>query len=222
MMAESKQSRNHVRDSKEAGDLEEVHQGITCDLCAMSPILGIRYRCSVCPDFDVCSSCVTSRTQSGAHIPSHLYLRIDRTTAALQRRPQVSNRTAYVHHGFSCSECQVRGRPIVGVRFQCVQCQIDLCEACEAFGSHDPTHSRLKMISPQEEAQASRSVRPTVKRVKRPPDDDDRPRLMAAMLTASSGRFNFGALRWADSEAGLLEHVESLDLAVELRESTHM
>jgi len=204
-MAEAKESRNHVRDSKEAGDLEEVHQGITCDLCAMSPILGIRYRCSVCPDFDVCSSCVTSRTKSGSHIPSHLYLRIDRTTAALQQRPQVSNRTAYVHHRFSCSECQFRGQlrglPIVGVRFQCVQCQIDLCEACEAFGSHNPTHSRLKITIPQELVRRSG---------------------MARMLTASSGRFNFDALRWADSEAGLLEHVESLDMAVELREGPHM
>jgi len=35
----------------------QVHQSVVCDACEISPITGIRYKCSVCPDFDLCEKC---------------------------------------------------------------------------------------------------------------------------------------------------------------------
>jgi len=34
-----------------------VHSRVNCDGCGQRGIIGIRYKCSVCPDFDFCSSC---------------------------------------------------------------------------------------------------------------------------------------------------------------------
>jgi hypothetical protein len=34
-----------------------VHRGITCDGCNFRNIEGVRYKCSVCPDFDFCEQC---------------------------------------------------------------------------------------------------------------------------------------------------------------------
>jgi len=34
-----------------------VHARIECDGCGEGPIVGIRYKCSVCPDFDYCERC---------------------------------------------------------------------------------------------------------------------------------------------------------------------
>ncbi|CAG9313571.1 unnamed protein product [Blepharisma stoltei] len=34
-----------------------IHNRITCDGCQTTPIQGIRYKCSVCPDFDFCEKC---------------------------------------------------------------------------------------------------------------------------------------------------------------------
>ena len=34
-----------------------VHENVECDGCGVSPIVGIRYKCSVCKDFDYCEIC---------------------------------------------------------------------------------------------------------------------------------------------------------------------
>jgi hypothetical protein len=36
---------------------EIVHRNIICDGCGMHPLVGIRYKCSVCHDFDYCEKC---------------------------------------------------------------------------------------------------------------------------------------------------------------------
>jgi hypothetical protein len=131
------------------------HHGITCDQCGASPVVGVRYRCSVCPDFDLCEVCV-GRPEEAAHGDggAHLFLRLAGASAALQRHPQVANRSGVAHEGVWCDLCPGvataspgRRGCIIGTRFQCVQCQVDLCEACEASGRHDPSHPRMKFAA---------------------------------------------------------------------------
>ena len=38
-----------------------VHHRVQCDGCDTSPIVGVRYKCSVCPDFDFCENCEASK-----------------------------------------------------------------------------------------------------------------------------------------------------------------
>jgi hypothetical protein len=42
---------------KAADQAAQVHNRVTCDGCQTHPIQGIRYKCSVCPDFDMCEKC---------------------------------------------------------------------------------------------------------------------------------------------------------------------
>ncbi|XP_077975128.1 E3 ubiquitin-protein ligase HERC2-like isoform X2 [Styela clava] len=37
--------------------VEESHQQVTCDNCQANPIVGARYKCSVCYDYDLCEKC---------------------------------------------------------------------------------------------------------------------------------------------------------------------
>jgi hypothetical protein len=109
-----------------------LHPNIICDGCE-GPVIGTRFKCSVCLDFDFCQECHARR--SHAHpfrpIPS---------PAASDARP--------AHHGVRCDGCQVS--PITGKRFKCTVCwNFDLCESCEASGVHHPEHPLIKIARPQ-------------------------------------------------------------------------
>ena len=49
-----------------------VHDNVICDSCNGS-VVGIRYKCSVCPDYDLCESC---ELKGGIHDASHPLLKI--------------------------------------------------------------------------------------------------------------------------------------------------
>eukprot|EP00850_Spirogloea_muscicola_P000988 SM000003S11233 [mRNA] locus=s3:1667446:1669772:- [translate_table: standard] len=42
-----------------------VHAGVRCDGCGATPIVGIRYRCTTCHDFDLCEACEASMGHGG-------------------------------------------------------------------------------------------------------------------------------------------------------------
>jgi hypothetical protein len=47
-----------VEESKDPAQMKPViHEGVRCDGCDTIPISGVRYKCSVCKDFDYCSNC---------------------------------------------------------------------------------------------------------------------------------------------------------------------
>ena len=127
------------------GEEEVVHEA-TCDLCPPGTLIrGIRMKCVVCPDYDLCTSCFTSKRFSRCD-SSHVFYALDVQVPNVNFGP-LGNRTGAVHSGFKCGICR-SGKDIVGIRYQCVQCQLDICESCEFSGAHEPTHVRMKVSQP--------------------------------------------------------------------------
>lgn len=60
-----------------AGD-RPVHQGFICDGCNASPIVGVRYKCANCPNYDLCEVC---EAKGNIHDANHVFLKINRPTA---------------------------------------------------------------------------------------------------------------------------------------------
>jgi len=40
-----------------AKSTEVIHEGVTCDGCGAYPLVGLRYKCIICHNFDFCDKC---------------------------------------------------------------------------------------------------------------------------------------------------------------------
>jgi outer membrane biosynthesis protein TonB len=105
-----------------------VHQNIICDGCEQTPIVGARFKCTVCPDYDLCSACESKNI----HPSSHALLKL--------KEPKRND----IHHNIKCDGCGVC--PIRGVRYKCATCpDYDLCAPCETKGQHPVNHPLIKL-----------------------------------------------------------------------------
>ena len=59
-----------------------AHPGISCGSCNQHNILGMRWQCTGCPDFNLCTPCYFS----GEHDLDHQFLRIDRKDDSMDNR----------------------------------------------------------------------------------------------------------------------------------------
>ncbi len=50
-----------------------VHTGVKCDGCGAQPIVGVRFKCTVCPDYDLCATCEFKNQQQQQHDAGHIH-----------------------------------------------------------------------------------------------------------------------------------------------------
>ncbi|KAJ9101220.1 hypothetical protein QFC21_003439 [Naganishia friedmannii] len=129
-----------------------------CDACRKT-IIGIRYKCIKCPDWDACASCFTGIAH---HHPGHDFVALHKVsdyyragshepTGYLERALGLVDRGgAAVHPRVVCDGCNQR---IFGTRYKCAHpfCpDFDLCEKCEAHPKrlHPIEHPFIKMRVP--------------------------------------------------------------------------
>ena len=79
-----------------------VHFGVKCDKCGMLPIIGYRYKCSVCKDYDLCQNCEEINSQTGEHPHELIKLRFqekqikDYKYELLNKSSLIYNKMAYL------------------------------------------------------------------------------------------------------------------------------
>ncbi|KZO96361.1 hypothetical protein CALVIDRAFT_114052 [Calocera viscosa TUFC12733] len=119
----------------------------TCDMCS-SKIVGVRYKCVECPDYDTCESCFAITEEQH---PEHSFIRISNPTDYIHRSHGSSTRRLPSHHA-RCNACNERISSS-GPRYKCTHpacLDFDLCPNCEALPHpvHPLEHVMLKLRVP--------------------------------------------------------------------------
>ena len=47
--------------------VKTTHQGIKCSKCGMNPIIGYRYKCPLCKNYNLCQNCEEKNSETGEH-----------------------------------------------------------------------------------------------------------------------------------------------------------
>ncbi|RDB28832.1 hypothetical protein Hypma_015902 [Hypsizygus marmoreus] len=141
-----------------------IHQGVICDMCEAT-IEGIRHKCLDCPDYDLCTPCISS--QSFGHNPHHKFLDLAEPTRIVvhavydeggTRHDTVSNSRGpaqdltptsdlSVFHEATCDLCD---STIRGDRYKCTACpDFDTCSSCFTITKEQhPRHSFVRISHP--------------------------------------------------------------------------
>jgi tetratricopeptide (TPR) repeat protein len=110
----------------------EKHYFITCDECLTSPIVGIRYKCRTCFDYNLCQNCYKSISNANTH--PHAFKLVLKSKFELDE-------DNVIYEEISCDGCKTI--PICGSRYQCQHCfAFDFCGKCytELRKGHDSSH----------------------------------------------------------------------------------
>ena len=117
----------NTTEENEIKDKKEIHFGFICDGCGMAPIVGKRYKCEKCPNFDYCEACYEKNKNTHKHgfktVEKSIFKMVNN-----ERRPKREERKE-IHFGFVCDGCEMS--PIIGKRYKCKGCKdFDYCEKC--------------------------------------------------------------------------------------------
>ena len=131
--------------TSDGNDKKEIHFGFICDGCQMHPIVGKRYKCESCKDFDFCENCYEKDQKSHGHkfklIEKSIFKAINRC-----QKPKMKEKKE-IHFGFICDGCQMH--PIVGKRYKCENCKdFDFCEKCYEKNKESHGHKFNQVESP--------------------------------------------------------------------------
>jgi hypothetical protein len=144
-------SKNPKLRGKKNGNKKEIHTLVSCDGCHMSPLVGRRYKCETCPNFDFCEHCYQKEREKHGH-----QFKVVETTELVKQilekvSPKPKNSEGKtIHRWVSCNGCGMN--PIVGTRYRCSVCDnFDYCENCQQIYKNEHNHEFIKISKPNME-----------------------------------------------------------------------
>lgn len=146
---EKEQQKENKKEEK-----KECHNHIICDGCKMNPIIGKRYKCKTCYNFDFCEKCYESNKATHKH-QFQLFGKLE-DSQKKPVQPSTNNNTQEkgknnnkaIHSNVRCDGCNMY--PLVGCRFKCAVCpNFDFCEKCESNLGEAHKHPFIKIYEPK-------------------------------------------------------------------------
>ncbi|XP_037047718.1 uncharacterized protein LOC119082323 isoform X2 [Bradysia coprophila] len=136
--------RNQVVPAKPPPIIQVIHEGIKCNACHCD-LIGRRYKCIDCREYDLCSSCEPNNIHLG-----HLLVRVGDTQLRSKQKQifdetvrlrMSTNQQSYARSAYCDSwnrkvACEICEESIRGYHYECLECEIDLCLSCQLKGWH--------------------------------------------------------------------------------------
>ncbi len=133
---------------KKKENKKEIHSLVSCDGCHMNPLIGRRYKCETCPNFDFCEACYKKEKEKHGHQFKVVETKelVKEILEKVSPKPKNSEGKP-VHRWISCNGCGMN--PIVGVRYKCSACDnFDYCENCVEIYKNEHSHQFIKISKP--------------------------------------------------------------------------
>ena len=139
-------SKKEKDEKKNNEEKKEIHWNVTCNGCRRYPIVGKRYKCQICPNFDFCEYCYEKEKENHKH-GFNIVKPIDFKILKKELLKAETDDGKAIHHGYICDGCEMN--PIIGNRYKCMICgDFDYCEACEEKFKNEHRHPFLKIYKP--------------------------------------------------------------------------
>ena len=142
-----KKIKENTTKKEEEKPKREIHWYVTCDGCKMTPLIGKRYKCEVCPNFDYCEKCYEKEKEKHKHgfkVVEHFH-NYKKFFEEMKKKETKDGKA--IHFEYICDGCEMS--PIIGNRFKCTVCEdFDYCEACEEKFRNEHKHPFLKIYKP--------------------------------------------------------------------------
>ena len=66
--------------------VKTTHKGVKCDKCGKNPIIGYRYKCSICKDFNLCDTCELKNSETQEH--KHNFIKMRNEEKIIDKKPK--------------------------------------------------------------------------------------------------------------------------------------
>ncbi len=75
--SQSQSPRNASGSTQPPADVHPTHSNVICDVCSVE-IVGVRYKCLDCPDYDMCDDCISTPALRERHHSQHQFFAIEK------------------------------------------------------------------------------------------------------------------------------------------------
>ena len=85
------QSQSQIKNNNMLMSVSSIHSNIKCELCFQQPIVGIRYKCSICPNYNLCEACEEKNYELKTHPHDFIRMRdpaVEKPKVIQQNIPQ--------------------------------------------------------------------------------------------------------------------------------------